>query len=61
LDVLYVKRRVEATVFVCSGGVSGQITLPSSWTERGQPAGTHRLSVQGLAELAAVTRAIQGR
>src|SRR5215207_3596925 len=61
LEVLYVKRRVEATVFVCSGGVSGQITLPSSWTNRGQPAGRHRLSVQGLAELLVTTRAIESR
>jgi hypothetical protein len=29
-----VKRRGADTVFVCSGGVSGQITLPLPWTDR---------------------------
>jgi hypothetical protein len=60
LDVLYVKRRAGDSVFVCSGGVSGQITLPRSWIDRGEPPGAHRLSAEGLAELA-VTRAIRGR
>jgi uncharacterized protein DUF5372 len=61
LDVLYVKRRGGDSVFVCSGGVSGQMTLPWSWTDRGEPPQRHRLSAQGLAELEALTRAIQGR
>ena len=60
LEVLFVKRRADTTVFVCSGGVSGQMTLPRSWTDRAEPPLAHRLSVQGLAELDAVTRAIQG-
>jgi RNA-directed DNA polymerase len=34
LEVLYVKRRGADTVFVCSGGVSGQITVPQAWTDR---------------------------
>ena len=37
LEVLYSKRRGADTVFVCSGGVSGQITLPLAWTDRGEP------------------------
>jgi len=57
--VLYVKRRAGDTVFVCSGGVSGQITLPLAWTDRGQPAQQHRLSVIGLAALLEVTRAVE--
>ncbi|HEY5841390.1 MAG TPA: DUF5372 family protein [Mycobacterium sp.] len=61
LEVLYVKRRAGDTVFVCAGGVSGQITLPLAWTDRGVPAGEHRLSLAGLAALDAVTRAIGGR
>jgi hypothetical protein len=48
-------------VFVCSGGVGGQITLPLVWTDRGDPVRQHRLSIEGLAELSAVTRAIRGR
>ena len=61
LEVLFVKRRGPDTVFVCSGGVSGQMTLPRSWTDRGEPSLAHRLSAAGLAELAAVTRALRGR
>lgn len=61
LEVLYLKRRGVETVFVCSGGVSGQITLPSSWTDRGEAPQSQRLSVEGLVEIAATTRAIQGR
>ena len=60
LEVLYVKRRAGDTVFVCSGGVGGQITLPRSWTDRGGPVRQRRLSAEGLAALDAVTRAIRG-
>lgn len=60
LEVLYVKRRGGDTVFVCSGGVGGQITLPQAWTDRGQRAAEQRLSMTGLAALAATTRAIRG-
>jgi hypothetical protein len=35
------------------------ITLPLSWTNRGEPAQPQRLSAEGLAELVAMTRAIQ--
>ncbi|WP_190813994.1 DUF5372 family protein [Saccharopolyspora pogona] len=58
LGVLYVKRRAGDTVFVCSGGVSGQITVPQAWTDRGEPPQEHRLSAAGLAALVAVTRAL---
>jgi hypothetical protein len=61
LEVLYAKRRGADTVFVCAGGVSGQMTLPQAWTDRGEPAGTGRLSAEGLAALGAATRALQGR
>lgn len=60
LEVLYPKRRAGDTVFVCSGGVSGQITVPLAWTDRGDPVRRHRLSAEGLAALGAVTRAIRG-
>ena len=60
LEVLFVKRRGAGRVFVCAGTVGGQVTLPESWTDRGDPPGAHRLSVQGLADLVAVTRAIRG-
>jgi hypothetical protein len=61
LEILYVKRRGDAVVFVCSGGVSGQITLPQAWTDRGEAARSDRLSVEGLAELDTLARALQGR
>ena len=61
LEVLFVKRRGASRVFVCSGGVGGQMTVPRSWTDRGDPPRAHRLSIEGLAELSAVTRAIRGR
>jgi hypothetical protein len=60
LEVLYAKRRGPDTVFVCAGGVSGQITLPQAWTDRGEPPAACRLSVEGLAAAAAVTRAVRG-
>src|SRR6185437_10931907 len=31
LEVLFAKRRDDGVVFVCSGGFSGQITLPEGW------------------------------
>ena len=37
LEILFAKRRAGAMVFVCAGGFSGQITLPESWTDRGEP------------------------
>jgi hypothetical protein len=61
LEILYAKRRGAATVFVCAGGFSGQMTLPASWTDRGEPPGPGRLSAEGLAALGAATRALQGR
>jgi hypothetical protein len=59
LEVLFARRRAGAMVFVCSGGVSGQITLPQAWTDRGDPPGKWRLSAQGLAELDTLTRALR--
>ena len=61
LEILYAKRRGAATVFVCAGGFSGQMTLPQAWTDRGEPPGPGRLSAEGLTALGAATRAVQGR
>ena len=61
LEVLFVKRRGAESVFVCAGGVVGvQVTMPWSWTDRGEPPRPNRLSIEGLADLLAATRAIQG-
>jgi hypothetical protein len=56
---LFVKRRGAALVFVCSGGVSGQITLPQSWTDRGELPLAGRLSAEGLAVLDTLVRGIR--
>jgi hypothetical protein len=61
LEILFAKRRESATVFVCSGGFSGQITLPESWTDRAPEPLPHRLSADGLAALDTLTRALRGR
>jgi hypothetical protein len=61
LEVLYVKRRAAGTVFVCAGGLSGQITLPRSWTDRGEPPLAHRLSAGRLGELDTLARLLRGR
>jgi len=61
LEILFVKRRGDAVVLVCAGGVSGQITLPVAWTDRGEPPAAYRLSADGLAALDTLIRAVQGR
>jgi hypothetical protein len=61
LEVLYAKGRGADTVFVCSGGVGGQITLPQGWTDRGEPPLARRLSAEGLAELDTLIRSMRGR
>ena len=55
------KRRGADTVFVCAGGVSGQITLPLAWTDRGEPPLALRLSAEGLAGLDTLARSLRGR
>ena len=58
MEVLLTKRRAGAVVFVCSGGLSGQVTLPEAWTDRGEPPLARRLSAEGLAGLDTLVRAI---
>jgi hypothetical protein len=48
-------------VIVCSGGVSGQVTLPLAWTDRGELPAARRLSAEGLAELDTLMRDMRGR
>ena len=61
LEVLFAKRRDDNVVFVCAGGVYGSITLPQAWTDRGELPLAHRLSIEGLAALDTLVRAISGR
>jgi hypothetical protein len=60
LEVLYSKRRGADMVFVCAGGVSGQITLPQAWTDRGEPPLALRLSAEALAGLDTLARSLRG-
>src|ERR1035437_2447287 len=60
LEVLYARRRGADTVFVCAGGISGQITLPQSWTDRGEPPLDRRLSAERLAGLDTLVRSLRG-
>ncbi len=55
------KRRGADTVFVCAGGLTGQITLPQTWTDRGELPLSRRLSAEGLAELDTLARSLRGR
>ena len=48
-------------MFVCAGGAYGSITLPESWTDRGEPPLARRLSAEGLAELDTLARNLGGR
>ena len=43
LPVLFSRRRGGDVVFVCTGGVLGRVTVPRSWTDRGDPRSTDRL------------------
>ena len=61
LEVLLAKRRGADTVLVCAGGVSGQITVPQPWTDRGEPPLARRLSAEGLAGLDTLARSLRGR
>lgn len=61
LDILFSKRRSGGVVFVCAREGSGQVTLPAGWTDRGPAAQCHRLSVEGLVALDALTHTLQGR
>jgi hypothetical protein len=61
LEILFVKRRGVAAVFVCSGGLGGQMTLPVAWTDRGEPPVAHRLSVEGLAALDTLAKMLEKR
>jgi len=61
LEVLFAKRRDDGMVFVCAGGIYGSVTLPHAWTDRGEPPRGCRLSVEGLAALDTLVRAMGGR
>lgn len=61
LDILFVKRRSGALVFVCAYGVSRSVTLPQEWTDRGGEPGGDRLAVEGLSALRALVNALVSR
>ena len=61
LDILFVKRRSGALVFVCACGVSRRVTLPQEWTDRGGEPTGDRLAVEGLSALRALVDALVSR
>lgn len=58
LDILFVKRRGGALVYVCAYGVGRSVTLPQEWTDRGVEPGVDRFSVEGLGALRALVDAL---
>ena len=61
MEVLFVKRRGDTVVFVCAGGLGGQMTLPQSWTDRGEAPVGRRLCVEGLAALDTLAKMLENR
>jgi len=58
---LFTKRRAGRLVFVCEGGPLGRVTVPESWTDRGQVPSANRLSVDRLVELDTLLSVLRGR
>jgi len=46
-------------VLVCEGGPAGRVTLPVAWTDRAPAGLAHRLAIEGLADLADLTAALE--
>lgn len=61
LDILFVKRRGGALVFVCACGVSRSVTLRQEWTDRGGEPSEDRIAVEGLSALRALVDALVSR
>lgn len=61
LDILFVKRRSGALVFVCAYGASRSVTLPQEWTDRGGEPAVDRLAVEGLSALRTLVNALVSR
>jgi hypothetical protein len=59
--VVILERRRPGTgvVLVCEGGPSGRLTIPALWTDRAPGPLDHRLTVNGLGELAGLVEALQ--
>ncbi|WP_162624745.1 DUF5372 family protein [Streptomyces cadmiisoli] len=58
LEILYVKRRSDALVFVCASGAGRSVTLPQAWTDRGVAAEEHPLAVEGPCAARALVNAL---
>ncbi|MEV5085869.1 DUF5372 family protein, partial [Streptomyces sp. NPDC056159] len=61
LEILYVKRRSGALVFVCASGAGRSVTLPQAWTDRGVAAEEYPLAVEGLCAARALVNALVSR
>jgi hypothetical protein len=61
LEILYVKRRSGALVFVCASGAGRSVTLPQAWTDRGVAAEEHPLGIEGLCAARALVNTLVSR
>jgi hypothetical protein len=57
---LFERRWAGSRLYVCEGGPLGSVTLPEDATDRGGEAAAGPLTVEVLAELAAVVDALRG-
>jgi hypothetical protein len=60
LDVLFVRRWGSGRVYVCDGGEGRSVALPEGATDRGPEPAERPLSLEVLAELAALVAALGG-
>ncbi len=60
LPVLYMRRLAGSRVYVCEGGVLGNVSLPEDATDRGPESASGPLTVEVLGELVVLVGAIAG-
>jgi hypothetical protein len=59
LEILFERRMPAGLAYSCAGGPLGTVMLPATWTDRGEPPATQRLSYEVLVDLAATISALK--
>ena len=59
LEILFERRMPGGLAYSCAGGPLGTVMLPATWTDRGEPPATQRLSYEVLVDLAATISALK--
>jgi len=59
LEILFERRMPAGLAYSCAGGPLGTVMLPATWTDRGGPPATQRLSYEVLVDLAATISALK--